>query len=94
MGRLVPELFLLPHLAQMVFHLWGQPEMALLTSSHISQCQHHYILKNPLPLGALGLSTFDYARIYQVSNVFPSDVSFPLVLSKFLAKHVRGQFRL
>ena len=57
-GRLVPEWYLLPHIAEAAFQLWGQLEMDLLASSDSSQCQHYYSLESTLPQGALRLSTF------------------------------------
>ena len=46
-------LHLLPCITQAAFHLWSQPEVDLLASSHTSQCQLYYTLANPLLLGAL-----------------------------------------
>ena len=51
-------------------------------------------LGNSLHLGALGLNVFSCPWMFQVSNVFPPPTLVPLVLSNFLAEHVRGQLRL
>ena len=93
-GQLLLEWHLLPQMAQGAFHLCGLPEVDLLAFSHNTQCQYYYILETPLPLGALGLNAFHYPWKYQVSYVFPPPAFSPLVLSKFLAEHVKGQFRL
>ena len=52
-GQLLPEWYLLPHIAQAAFQLWGLPEMDQLATSHTTQCQHYYTLANPLPQGDL-----------------------------------------
>ena len=44
--------------------------------------------------GGLGLNAFDHLWTYQVSYVFPLPALVPLVLSKFLEEHVKGQLRL
>ena len=93
-GWLLPEWHLLPTLAQAAFCLWGLPELDLLTSSHAIQCQHYYTLESPLPLGALGLNAIKHPWMFQVSYVFPPPALVPLVLSRFLAEHVKGQLRL
>ena len=87
------EWHLLPQVAQAAFHLWGLPEVDLLTSSHCPQCQHYYTLQSPLPLGSLGLNTFNHPWMFQVSYMFPPPAFVPLVLSKFLLEHVKGQIR-
>ena len=92
-GQLLPEWHLLPHIAQ-AFYLWGLPEVDLLASSHTAQCQNYYTLESPLPLGSLGLNAVNHPWKYWVSYVFPSPALVPLVLSRFLAEHVTGQFRL
>ena len=92
-GRLVPEQHL-PSIAGMAFQIWSQPWVDLLAYSHTCQCQHYYKLGHLLPLGAMGLSIFNYLWTYQVSYIFPLPVLVPLVLSKFFAEQVRGQFRL
>ena len=92
-GWLLPEWHLLPHIAQATFQLWGLPEVDLLASSCTTQCQQFYILETPLSLGSLGLNTFNHPWMYQVSYVSPHALV-PLVLFKFLAGHVTGQFRL
>ena len=51
------------------------------------------LLETPLPLGALGLNAFNHSWKFQVSYMFPSALV-PLILSKFLAEHVKGQLRL
>ena len=87
------ECQLLPQVAQAAFHLWGLLEVDLLASSHSTQCQHYYILESPLPLGALGLNAFNHPWMFQVSYMFPPPTLVLLVLSKFLAEHVKGQLR-
>ena len=87
------EWHLLPKVAQVAFHLWGLPEVDLLASSHSTQCQYYYTLESPLPLGALGLNAFNHPSMFQVGYVFPPPTLIPLVLSKFLAEHVKGQLR-
>ena len=89
-------MFLEWHLFSQVaaFHLWGLPEVDLLASSHSTQCQHYYTLEYPLPLGALGLNAFNRPWMFQVGYVFPPPTLVPLVLSRFLAEHVKGQLRL
>ena len=76
------------------FHLWDLADVDLLGSSHTTQCQHYYTLEMPLPLGALELNAFNHPLMFQVSYVFPSPALVPLVLSKWLAEHVKGQLRL
>ena len=90
---MLPEWQLLPQVAQAAFHLWGLPEMDLLASSHSTQIQHYYTLESPLPLGALGLNPFNHPWMFQVSYMFPPPALVPLVLSKFLAEHVKSQLR-
>ena len=92
-GRLDPEWHLLPHIGHAVFHCLDQQEVDLLASSPTNKCQHYYTLENPIPLGPLGLNTFNYPRTYHVSYVFPSPTLVTLDLSKFLTKYVTGQFR-
>ena len=92
-GQILPEWHLLPKVAQAAFHLRGLLEMDLLAFSYTTQCQHIYTLESPLPLGALGLNAFNHPWTFQVSNVFPSPILVPLVLSKFLVEHVKGQLR-
>ena len=79
-------------MVQAAFHLWGLPQMYLLASSHTTNCQHYYTLESPLPVGALGLNAFNHPWTFQVSYLFPP-ILVPLVLSKFLAEHVRDQLR-
>ena len=50
--QIFPEWHPLPQVAQAAFNLWGLPEVDLLASSCPTQCQHYYILKSALPLGA------------------------------------------
>ena len=45
-------------------------------------------------LGALGLNMFKHLWTDKVSFVFPSPTLVPLVVSKFQAEDVTGQFRL
>ena len=87
------EWHLLPQVAQTAFHLWDLPEVDLLASSHSTQCQHYYTLESALPLGAMGLNAFNHPWTFQVSYVFPPPALVPLVLSKFLVEHVKGQLR-
>ena len=68
--------------------------MDLLASWHTNQCQHYYTLEDPLPLEALGLNAFNHPWKYQVIYVFPPPPLVLLVLSRFPAEHVIGQFRL
>ena len=82
-----------PQVAQAAFHLWDLPEVDLLASSHSTQYHHYYTLESPLPLGALGLNAFNHLWMFQVSYVYPPPSLVPLVLSKFLAEHVKGQLR-
>ena len=90
---MLPVWHLLPNKAWAAFHLWGLSEVDLLASSHSTQCQHYYILESPLPLGALGLNAFNHPWTFQAGNMFPPPVLVPLVLSKFLAEHVKGQLK-
>ena len=66
----------------------------MLASSYTTQCQHYYTFESPLPLRALGLNAFNHPWMFQVRYVFPPPALFPLVLSKFLAQHVKGQLSL
>ena len=91
--QMLPEWHLLPQVVQAAFHLWGLPEVDLLASSHSTQCQYYYTLVSPLPLGALGLNAFNHPWMFQVRFVFPPLALVPLVLSKFLAEHVKVQLR-
>ena len=91
--QMLPEWHLLPQVAQATFHLWGLPDVDLLASSHSAQCQQYFTLETPLPLGALGLNAFSHPWKFQVSYMFPPPALVPLVLSKFLAEHVKGQLR-
>ena len=86
------EWHLLTQVAQATFHLWGLPEVDLLASSCSTQCQHYYTFESPLHLGTLGLNAFNHPWMFQVSYVFPPTLV-PMVLSKFLAEHVKGQLR-
>ena len=43
--------------------------------------------------GALGLNAFNHLWTFQVSYVFPPPALVPLVVSKFLAEHVKDQLR-
>ena len=75
------------------FHLWGLPEVDLLASSHSTECQHYYTLETPLPLGAYRLNAFNHPWTFQVSYMFHPPALIPLVLSKFLVEHVKGQMK-
>ena len=66
---LLLEWHLLPQVAHASFHLWGLPEVALLASSHSTQCQYYFTLETPLPLGAMELNTFSDSWTFQVSYV-------------------------
>ena len=55
--------------------------------SNITPC------KNPLPLGAFGLITFNHPCTYEMHLVYPPSALIPIVLFKFLAEHVTDQFR-
>ena len=90
---MLPEWHLLLQVAKAVFHLWGLPEVDLVASSHSTQCQHYYTLESPLPLRALGLNAFNHPWMFHVSYMFPPPALVPLVLSKFLEEHVKGQLR-
>ena len=87
---MLPEWHLLPQVAQAAFHLWDLPEVNLLASSCSTQCQHYYTLESPLPMGAWGLNAFNHPWKFQVGYMFPPPALVPLVLSKFLAEHVKG----
>ena len=90
-GSLVLEWLLLLCISQVLFQLWAQLEVGMLTSSHTNHCQHFYPLGNPLPLAASRFNTFNYPWTCQVSYAsFPSTLV-PLVQSKFLVEHVTGQ---
>ena len=91
--QMFPEWHLLPQVAQAAFHFWGLPEMDLLASSHSTQCQHYYTMESPIPVGARGLNTFNHSWMFEVSCVFPPPALVPLVLSKCLVEHVKGQVR-
>ena len=91
-GRFVPEWHLLPHIFQSdCIQLWDQPEVDLMTSSRMNQCQQYYTWENPLPLGALGLKMFNHPQAGQGTCGFPPSALVPLVMSKCLAEHVTGQ---
>ena len=51
-------------------------------------------IDTPLLWGALGLNAFNHPWMFQVSYVFPTPALVPLVLSMFLAEHVKGELRL
>ena len=53
-----------------------------------------YRMTFQLSAKVVALNVFNHPWTHQVSNVFPPSVLFPLVLFKYLAKHVTGQFRL
>ena len=91
--QMLLDWYFLPQVAHAAFYLWGPPEVGLLASSHSTQCQHYYALESSLPLGALGLNTFNHLWTFQVSYMFLLPALVPLVLSKFLAEHVKGQLR-
>ena len=80
-------------MVQAAFCLCGLPEVDLLASSHNTQYLHYCMLETPLPLRVLGLNAFNHPWMFQVSYVFPPPALVPLVLSMFLAEHVKGQLR-
>ena len=92
-GQMLPEWHLHLQVAQVAFHLWDLPEFDLLASAHTTQFQYYYTLESPLPLRALGLNAFNHPWMFQVNYVFPPSTLVPLVLSMFLAEHVKGQLR-
>ena len=51
-------------------------------------------LGNTTTSGGLGVECLNHPWIFQVSYLFPPLALAPLVLSKFLAEHVKGQLRL
>ena len=93
-GRLVLQWHLLHHITQAAFHLWGQPKVDLLPSWHTNQWQLYLTLEIYLLWGALGLNAFNQHWIYEASYTFPPFALVPLVLYKFLAEKVTGQFRV
>ena len=68
--------------------------MDIFASLFTHKCQHSYTLEYLLPLGPFGLKVSNYPWKYHASYVFHSPALFYLVLSRFLAEHVIGQFRL
>ena len=90
---MLPEWHVISQVAHAAFHLWGLPEVDLLASSHSTQYKHYYALESPLTLGASVLNAFNHPWMFQVHFVFPPPALVPLVLSKFLAEHVKGQLR-
>ena len=90
---ILPEWHLLPQVDQAAFYLWDIPEVDLLASSHSTQCQHYYTLESPLPLGSLRLNALNHPWMFHVSYMF-SPALIPLVLSKFLTEHVKGQLKM
>ena len=91
--QMLPEWHLLPQVAEAAFHLWGLPEGDLLTSPYSTQCQHYYTLDSLLTPGALGWNALNHPWTFQVGYVFPPPALVPLVLSKFLVEHVKGQLK-
>ena len=81
-------------MAHAAFHLLDLPEVDLLASSCTTQCQHYYTLETPLHVGGLGLNAFNNPWTFQAKYVFSPPALVPLVLSKFLAEHVKGQTRI
>ena len=78
------------------FHITLQVLQAfVLMHSHISiNVRIITPLENPLPFVALGMNDFNHPWTYQVSYVYLPAAWVPPVLSKFLAEHFTGQFRL
>ena len=79
---------LLPHIACVAFHLWGQPEVDLLASSHTNQ-------STVLHLGMVPTTREPWVECFQPPLDISSELVFPpalvpLVLSMFLMKHVTG----
>ena len=91
-GQLLLEWHLLPQMAQTAFCLWGLPKGDLLASSCtlnatiITPCKVHYLWGSWdwMPSTILGCFT---------QGMFPPPALVPLVLSKFLAEHVKSQLR-
>ena len=54
-NQMLPEWHLLPQVALAGFHLWGLPEVDLLSSSHSTQCQHYFTFGNSTASGGLGV---------------------------------------
>ena len=65
-------------LAQAAFNLLGEPKLNLLPSSYIYEFQHCYILSNLLPSKSLWVKHFHHPALH------------PIVLSRFMAKHLTG----
>ena len=63
-----------------------------LTDKHGATLIPAYIPTH-LNVGALGLNAFNHAWKFQVGYMFPPLALVPLVLSKFLAEHVKRQLR-
>ena len=90
---MLPEWHLLPQVAQAAFHFgafqrWTCWHLLIpLNASIITPWNLHYLW------GALGLNAFNHPWTFQVSYMFPPPALVPLVLSKFLAEHVKGQLR-
>ena len=93
-GQLLPEWHLFLWMAQAAFCHRGLPEVDMLASSHTSKCQHYFTLETPLPVGALGLNAFNHPWTFQVNYMSPPFALVPVVLSKFLAEHIKGQLIL
>ena len=89
-GRLVPEWHLLPHIAQVAFHLWGVNQRWICWHPNSNQCQLYYTLVCPLPVGPMGLNAFNHLWTYQVCYVFPAFALISLVLYTFLVEHAMG----
>ena len=95
-GQLLPEWHILPQITHVAFCLWDLPEVDLLASTQTPQCKHQLHLGHgQLPSGGLGcwmpsiiLGSF---RCKLCVSLLLHLV--PLVLSKFLAEHVKGQLR-
>ena len=81
MGRLIHE-WHLPHIAWVVFWLWGEQEMDVLTSSCINQCQHYNnTLEDQLSSRSIEVECFQPSlevsgelSISSFSNNFPGSV--------------------
>ena len=87
------EWHLLPQVAHAAFDLWSLSEVDLLASCCSTKCSIITPLNCHYLWGVLGMNAFNNPWMCQVSYVFPPPALVPLVLSKFLAEHVKGPLR-